>query len=513
MLAGRRRLADTLLVVRWALPILIILFVVVQQVLQRLFVEPLGQAAAFTATVLVYGVTGPFIAWWALTYLARDLAQRERADEEARRREQFFASVTKESADAILSLDRNGIIQSWSRGAEHIFGYSSDDVVGRHFGVIVPDDIKAQGEIERLEEMVTDHGYIRNYETVRLTKEGRRVIVDLTRNLITDSSGNVIGFSAIIRDITDRKQAEMEIRQLNKDLEQRVAERTQELEQASAELRRRNLELEKANRELQELDRLKSDFISMVSHELRAPLTNINGALELMSGECTGTQGSPCRTMLGIVSDQANRLTRFVQGVLNVSRIEAGVLSFQFAPVDVATVVSKVVSDFSSRSLAHRLLVVSEEQLPAAWADRDRLEEVLVNLVDNAVRYSPGGDITIEARQVGELSAIKKDGAPPAGSFIVVSVSDQGVGIPAAEQERIFERFYRVDHQDSREVYGHGLGLYIARRLVEAHNGYIWVESAPGKGSRFSFAVPVAAQSNAGERQAANADEHGSGRG
>lgn len=493
MLGDRRRLADSLLVIRWALPILIFIFVVVQQIAQLLLIEPLGPAVRLITDILIYGVSGPLIVWATLTLIARELAYRGRIDEEARARDQYLANIIRESADAILSLDMDGIIRSWSRGAEQMFGYSSDEIIGQHFAILVPDDRKALGEIERLAGMVDDEGFVRNYETERVTKDGRRLIVDLTRTLMTDRDGRLIGYSAIVRDITARKRAEMEIRELNKDLEQRVAQRTQELEQAYQEISRRNTDLERANRELKELDRLKSDFISMVSHELRAPLTNMNGALELMDVQCTGGAGTPCRNMIGIITDQAQRLTRFVQGVLNVSRIEAGVLSFQFAPVDVWSLIGKVVADFSSRSLPHRLLVTGTPP-PPAWADRARLEEILTNLVDNAVKYSPnGGDVTINVRQADDLGTAR-DGATAAGPFIVISVSDQGMGIPAAEQEHIFERFYRVDRHDSQEVYGHGLGLYIARRLIEAHGGSIWVESTPGQGSRFSFAVPVAKQ-------------------
>jgi two-component system sensor histidine kinase VicK len=493
MHGARRGLADTLLRLRWLLPVLIFLFIAGQQIVQRSYIESLGPALLFVSDFLIYGVFGSVLVWWALTAVARNLRQHEQADAEARQREQYYASITRESADAILSLDTNGAIQAWSRGAEQIFGYSASEIVGKHFSIIVPDEVKAQGEIEHLARMVEEKGYIRNYETERITKDGRSVIVDITRSLITDNDGRIIGFSAILRDITDRKRDEMEIRQLNRDLEQRVAQRTRELEAAYQELRRRNADLEKANRELQEVDRLKSDFVSMVSHELRAPLTNINGALELMEAECTDGSGTPFRTMLGIVSDQAMRLTNFVQGVLNVSRIEAGALSLQFAPVDMLSLIDKVVSDFSSRSLPHRLRIVSEQDLAPVSGDRSRIEEILTNLVDNAVKYSPnGGDVLIEARQVADLAECGRKSAAQGGPLVVVSVSDQGVGIPNDEQERIFDRFYRVDIQDSREIYGHGLGLYIARRLTEAHGGCIWVESTPGEGSRFSFAIPVA---------------------
>jgi signal transduction histidine kinase len=180
--------------------------------------------------------------------------------------------------------------------------------------------------------------------------------------------------------------------------------------------------------------------------------------------------------------------------VLNVSRIEAGALSFQFAAVDVRSLVAKVVSDFAVHSGARRITLRGAAELPPAWADRDRLEEVLTNLVDNAVKYSPaGGEIVVDVRRTTDLGAAGGPAGAEAGAYVVVSVIDQGAGIALPEQERLFERFYRVEKHDSREVYGHGLGLYIARRLIEAHHGHIWVESTPGKGASFSFAVPVAA--------------------
>lgn len=493
MPTGKRRLVDSLLVLRWVLAGAVFTLVAIQQILQYAFVDHLSPTIQLLSNVLFYGVTGPVVAWLAVTWLASNLEQREHAGEEARKREQHLAGITTASADAILSMDRDGVIQTWNRGAELIFGYQDSEVVGKHFAVIVPPELRERGEIELLARMADEHGYVRNFESERITKAGQRVAVDITRTLIRDSSGQIIGSSAVIRDITERKRAEEEIRRLNRDLEERVAQRTREVEQAYQQLSQRNADLERANRELKELDHLKSDFISMVSHELRAPLTNINGSLELMTAECTGSDGAPCRSMLGIVTDQAGRLTRFVQSVLNVSRLEAGSFAFHLEPVDVWPIIDKVVSDFSSRNVPHHFRLGGPRSLPPAWADRERLEEVLVNLVDNAVKYSPqGGDVAIE---VQSLAAPPWQQATPAQQkrpFLVISVTDRGVGIEPHEQTRVFDRFYRVDGADSREVYGHGLGLYISRRLVEAHGGRIWLESAPGKGSRFSFAVPVA---------------------
>lgn len=496
----RRRLADTLLLLRWAVPIVIITVVAIHQLVQLIASASLSPHVQLFANVLIYGVTGAVVAWAGLTLMAKDLLEQQKADDEARRREQYFTSITTESADAIMSLNTDGIIQSWSRGAEQMFGYGSDEAVGKHFALLVPNDLKEKGEVELLAEMVERNGYIRNHVTERVTKDGRRIVVDITRTLITEEDGRVVGFSAIMRDITERVQAEERIRELNRQLEQRVTERTRDLERASQQLRQRNVELEQANRELKELDRLKSDFISMVSHELRAPLTNINGALELMQGEGADAPAESRRRLLAAATNQAARLTRFVQGVLNVSRIEAGALSFQFADVALPELISKVVNDFAAHSQAHRFVISGEPSSSChAWADRDRLEEVLTNLVDNAVKYSPpGSEIAVSCRTLGDLSGVMPDGPAPRGAFVVVSVADRGIGIPEAERARIFDRFYRVDSKDSREVYGHGLGLYIARRLIEGHGGRIWVENVAGGGSRFSVAVPAAAPAEHG---------------
>lgn len=292
--------------------------------------------------------------------------------------------------------------------------------------------------------------------------------------------GPVVTFftlSWITDQLKEKEKAEARIRQLNRELEQRVAQRTEELAQAYAELQERNEALEAANEELKELDQLKSDFVSMVSHELRAPLTNINGSIELM---LSSNQMDPevQRTMLRIIGEQSARLTRLVQGILNVSRIEARKLETHPERVSVSPLMEKVIRNLSQGEENHDFRL-PDEQLPTVWADPDRLEEILANLIDNAVKYSPGGG-TIE------LSARKSD------DRLIISVSDPGVGIPAKELDKIFEKFHRVDRGDARSTYGHGLGLYISKRLIEAHGGDIWVESKVSQGSTFSFTLPLA---------------------
>ncbi|MFQ5594893.1 MAG: ATP-binding protein [Anaerolineae bacterium] len=283
----------------------------------------------------------------------------------------------------------------------------------------------------------------------------------------------------VIGQLREKEKAEARIRQLNRDLEQRVTKRTEELAQAYEELRLRNEALQSANEELKELDQLKSDFVSMVSHELRAPLTNINGSIELMLAD-GDMESQSQRTMLRIIGEQSARLTRLVQGILNVSRIEARKLEIHPQAVDVRPLMRKVIENLSRSDDSHRF-VMPPDPLPIVQADPDRLEEILANLIDNAVKYSPeGGTIT--------LSAQESDGR------LIISVSDPGVGIPAKELDKIFDKFHRVDRGDARTTYGHGLGLYISKRFIEAHGGDIWVESRLGKGSTFSFTLPLADQ-------------------
>lgn len=479
MALEKRRVVDTLLELRWWLPGVIFLAVIVHQLVEVVLLSHWGLPLKVISGVLAYGLIGPVVTWWGLTWIARSLEERERAERTIREHEQYLASIATASADAIISLDTEGIIQSWNRGAELMFGYTEDEIAGRHFSILVPDELKGRGELELIADSIEEEGYIRNFETERLTKDGQHVLVDLTRTLLRDKDGKVIGSAAILRDITAKKKAQEEIQRLNRELEAKVARRTRELTAAYRELRRRNRELEQANEDLKELDRLKSEFVSMVSHELRAPLTNINGCIELILQNGNDFNNQRTREMLKIIGDQSARLTRLVLSILNVSRIEAGKIELNLRPLDISQVVTRVVKNMASRTASHEFGLSFGGQVPRVLADADRTEEVLTNLLDNAIKYSPnGGMISIDVRQTG-------DG-------VVTSVADPGVGIPRSELDKVFEKFHRVDRSDARETYGHGLGLYIAKRLVEAQGGTIWVRSTLGRGSTFSFSLPVA---------------------
>jgi two-component system, OmpR family, phosphate regulon sensor histidine kinase PhoR len=233
--------------------------------------------------------------------------------------------------------------------------------------------------------------------------------------------------------------------------------------------------------ELRRLERVRQDFVANVSHEFKTPLTAIQGFAEtLLGGALDDAQNN--RRFLEIIRDHAMRLARLTDDLLRLARIEAGKLELDFRPVPLAELLESCT--------ATSLLKASQKQLsleinyppglPPVLGDASLLGEVLQNLLDNAVQYTPpGGRIAVSA-------AVRQHDA-------VLTVADTGVGIPLAEQERIFERFYRVDAARSREVGGTGLGLSISKHIVEAHGGRIWVESDIGRGSRFHFSIPLAA--------------------
>jgi signal transduction histidine kinase len=232
------------------------------------------------------------------------------------------------------------------------------------------------------------------------------------------------------------------------------------------------------------LEQMKSDFVSTVSHELRAPLTSIYGFAETLLRRDILFAEEERQTFLGYIASEAQRLTSIVDTLLGVARLDAGDMQVELAPTDVSSVVTEVVMSAEQASAnGHRFVVDVQDEPLAASADREKLRQVLANLVDNAVKFSPdGATVTVEARQ--------------AGGAVEVRVVDEGIGVPADERERIFRKFHRAEGS-ARGRPGTGLGLFIARGLVDAMGGRIWVDSAEGQGSSFAFELPLAAEAAA----------------
>jgi len=232
--------------------------------------------------------------------------------------------------------------------------------------------------------------------------------------------------------------------------------------------------------DLRRLERVRQDFVANVSHEFKTPLTAIQGFAEtLLAGALEDPRNN--RRFLEIIREHAARLARLTDDLLKLARIEAGKLEVQFSPVTVADLVDGCTETALLKAERKQIAMSIDvpPTFPAVRGDAALLHEVLQNLIDNAIQYTPsGGSVHV--------------GAATSGREAVITVEDTGIGIPLADQERIFERFYRVDAARSREAGGTGLGLSIARHIVEAHGGHISVESEVGGGSKFSFSLPLA---------------------
>lgn len=233
------------------------------------------------------------------------------------------------------------------------------------------------------------------------------------------------------------------------------------------------------NTERKEVDRLKNEFISTVSHELRTPLTSLRGFSELLL--CREWPPEKQREYLRVIQNESKRLTNLLNDFLDIQRIEAGRETYTFEPLDLQPILEQTVTLFSQTSERHSLVLRIPERLPLVKADSDRLKQVLTNLVSNAIKYSPdGGTVTIAAEDQGDAIAVR--------------VSDQGLGIAAEDQSKLFTKFYRVDNASTRKIGGTGLGLALVKAIIEDHGGQVAVESEPGRGSTFSLTLPKVTQ-------------------
>lgn len=432
--------------------------------------DHVSESFHYVIEILFYGSLGPLLAIGFLMLIDRWLSQMEQVEQKARTMESRLASITSVSADAILSLDQEGSIITWNPGAETLFGFTESDVLGEPISALLGGQQAGEVEFKWIEDMVHRAGYLRGHESVCYDSNMKDVHVELTAIPLAHERGISSGMLIILRDIGSRKRREKEIQRLNESLNEQVATRTKELAEKIGQLA-------KANADLQKLDQMRTEFVSLVSHQLRAPLTNISGAVERIRVGCH-LSNQKCVRMLDILDQQTNRLDRLVEGILSTARIEAGELTFHPEPISMMPLLQQLVDQFSTRQAGRGVHLTHKPGLPLAYADRDRVTEVVSNLLDNADKYSPAEqDIFI---------AVRAD-----QTEITVSIRDQGPGVPLVSIERIFEKFYRLDSSDSQTAYGYGLGLYLCRQLVEAQGGRIWAENHHQGGAVFSFSIPV----------------------
>jgi signal transduction histidine kinase len=289
----------------------------------------------------------------------------------------------------------------------------------------------------------------------------------------------------------------------SKELEQRVVERTVELAQRVEQVTALNQQVQQANDELRQLDRLRSEFVSNVTHELRTPLTGIVGFTEFLLSPSSDPLTPLQVDSLEMTYSSAQRLLRLVNDLLDVSRMEAGRFTINATPLSPVPLLQQVVKEAQLRAENKGIKLETDlpDELPSVCADGSRVAQVLNNLLSNAIKFTPpAGRVTVksyilEVRSPSTtlLTAVSSPLMPrlPDGHWLMVCVEDTGAGIAAGDLPRLFSRFYRTSDAQRKAVNGTGLGLYVAKSIVEAHGGQIGVESQVGQGSRFWFALLI----------------------
>jgi two-component system sensor histidine kinase/response regulator len=261
------------------------------------------------------------------------------------------------------------------------------------------------------------------------------------------------------------------------------AEEKKERKLAEEQLKEYASELERANQELKRVDEIKSEFVSIASHELRTPLASIKNAVQLILRGKTGEINENQAKFLQMAERNIDRLTSLLNNLLDLSRIESGKVLVNFEEIGLRGTIEFTLSSFKPQADAKsvKLMMDVPADLPSVYGDREKLEQILTNLIGNAIKFTPeGGEITVSAKPFHENKNI-----------VAISVRDSGIGIPEDELEKVFEKFHQVEGSLTRTVTGTGLGLAITKGLVEASHGSIWVESEIGKGSTFTFTLPI----------------------
>ncbi len=357
--------------------------------------------------------------------MAIDITDIKQAEEKSAK----LGAIIESSDDAIISKTLESVITSWNDAAQRIFGYTAEEIIGETIYKLIPPD--RQDEEPRILARLKGGERVEHFETKRMTKDGRLLDVSLTISPIKDKQGNIIGLSKIARDITERK-------------------------------------LDEAR---------KNDFIGMVSHELKTPLTSLTAIIQVANAKLKQSNDAFLTGALERANMQVKRMTAMINGFLNISRLEAGKIDIKKEPFDLYRLLQEIVDETRLILNTHTISLVESGPVEIN-ADRDKISSVISNLISNAVKYSPNGKrIEIECRANA--------------NSVVVCVKDEGIGINSQDLDKIFDRYYRVETDDTQHISGFGIGLYLSAEIIKRHEGEIWAESESGKGSAFYFSLPI----------------------
>ena len=364
--------------------------------------------------------------------IARDITDRKRL-------ESLLSAVVNNSSDHIVTTNLDGIITSWNGGAEKMFGYSASEAIGQSIRLIIPPELHA--EEDSVLDQIRRGERVNHYETVRQTKDGRRVNISLTVSPIRDARGGVIGASRIARNITEKKELELE----------REAARAQLVEALAG----------------------RDEFIAVAAHELRNPINVMVLLWQVLNKMSDESAISASRKLIDKSRAQLARLSSLVDRLLDVTQIRSGKFDLCYEVFDLIGLIREVISRFTIENPAIRISLQDERHIEGAW-DRLRIDQVVTNLVSNAIKYGGQKPIMIKASANGE--------------YAMITVRDQGIGILPENLDRIFVRFERVTAPPTSQ--GLGMGLWITKQIVEAHGGSVVAESELGNGSTFTVRLP-----------------------
>jgi len=407
---------------------------------------------------------------------------RERTNE-LRRLTRFQRTILDNAAHGIISTTPHGIVNSFNPAAERLLGYTAEEVIGKLTPVSWHDPQEIAWRARRLSEKLGETvlpgfdvftaGFQSNlpveHEWSFIRKDGARVPVLLSVSALRDESGQITGYVGLTYDITERKRAEMELKNFNDELEQRVNQRT--------------AELAAANTKLLELDQLKSMFIASMSHELRTPLNSIIGFSSILLNEWAGPLNAEQKENLQTVLRSGKHLLSLINDVIDVSKIETGKIDTVVEDFDIHDLIAEAVKTFEEAIGKKGLELIVRAPHLTLRADRRRLLQCLLNLLNNAVKFTRKGSIGIHAQPSED------------GSMLTITVEDTGIGIAEDDLERLFLPFVRFHQPGEAVVPGTGLGLYLTQKLVkEILKGDILVDSTLGVGSRFVMRLPLSGQ-------------------
>lgn len=374
--------------------------------------------------------------------IVQDITELRRSEEKIRN----LASIVESSNDAIGTISPDGIVKSWNKGGEHIYGYSTDEIIGKSISLVAPPHLSE--ETKELGELVKQGRKIHNYETKRIKKDGNLIDVSMTLSPVFDIQGKLISTSFISRDITENKKAEEKLLQEKKNAE--VANRT------------------------------KSDFLANISHELRTPLNSIIGFSDLLNDQFYGDLNKKQLRAVSNISKSGRHLLNLINSILDLSKIEAGKHKLDYEIIELVNKLNMIRNSLLpiAKTKNLKIEINVDQEINSIYADEDKFTQIMYNLMDNAIKFSyENNQIIIEARRKKEM--------------VEIMVKDHGIGIKKEDHHKLFKPFSQIDSFSSKRSQGTGLGLSLVKQFVKMHGGYIWFRSNFGEGSTFAFTIPL----------------------